>query len=200
MAVISTPLPTRLFSVSDYHRMIAAGIFGPEERIELVFGQLIPMAAKGAPHSSTVSRTRFVLEDCLPLDQVLIRIQEPIILDDFSEPEPDLALVRPDPSFYAQQHPGVADVFLVIEVADSSLKYYREVKSKAYARAGIQDYWVVNIPNQQLHVYRSPQLQSPQLLSSEDSGYGVELTLAISEQVRLWAFPDCEIAVAALFG
>jgi Uma2 family endonuclease len=183
-------LQTRLLSVQDYHRMIEAGIFGPEEKIELLTGQLIPMIAKGAPHSATVSRARFVLESRLAAGDVLVRVQEPIALDGFSEPEPDLAVVRPNASFYGEGHPTVADIFLLIEVADSSLKYDREVKALAYGRAGVLEYWVLDVVGRRLHVFRAP---GPE-------GYGVEMMLARSERLRLLGFPDCEVGVGEFFG
>jgi Uma2 family endonuclease len=182
-------LGTRLLSVQDYHRMIEVGIFGPEERIELVMGELIPMVAKGAPHRALTTKVRRVLEERLG-DRVLVCVQDPVVLDDWSEPEPDLAVVRPDPLDYGAGHPTVADIFLLVEVADSSLKYDCEVKALAYGKAGVLEYWVVDVVGRRLHVFRSP---GPE-------GYGVEMTLARSERVRLLAFGDCEVGVGELFG
>ncbi len=182
-------LQTRLLSVQDYHRMIEMEIFGPEEKIELLAGQLIPMVAKGAPHRAATTQARRVLEERLG-DRVLVCVQDPVVLDDWSEPEPDLAVVRPDPLDYGEGHPTVADIFLLIEVADSSLKYDREVKSLAYGKVGVLEYWVVDVVGRRLHVFRSP---GPE-------GYGVEMTLARSERVRLLGFPDCEVGVGEFFG
>jgi len=183
-------LQTRFISVQDYHRMIEAEIFGPEERIELVLGQLIPMAAKGSPHSAAVGRTRDLLDERLTRKQAHLRLQEPILLQDHSEPEPDLALVKTDPNYYEAGHPQASDVFLVIEVADSRLNFDRGVKALAYAQAGIQDYWVLNLRERKLHVYRNP----------GKSGYGRELVLLAEESVAPLAFQDCVIAVSAFFG
>lgn len=183
-------LQTRFISVQDYHRMIEAEIFGPEERIELVLGQLIPMAAKGSPHSAAVGRTRDLFEDQLTRQQVHLRLQEPIILQDHSEPEPDIALVKPDSNYYEDGHPQASDVFLLVEVADSSLSFDREVKSLAYAKAGIEDYWVLNLKGRKLHIYRNP----------SESGYGSELILAAGESIAPLAFGNCAVTVAAMLG
>ncbi|NJN30020.1 MAG: Uma2 family endonuclease [Synechococcales cyanobacterium RM1_1_8] len=191
MVLLQDPaLQTRFISVQDYHRMIEAEIFGPEERIELLLGQLIPMAAKGSPHSAAVARARDLFDDQLTRQQAQIRLQEPVILQDHSEPEPDLALVKPDPNYYEAQHPQASDVFLIMEVADSSLTYDREIKSLAYAKAGIQDYWVLNLKGRKLHIYRNP----------SESGYGSELILAAGERIMPLAFGDCAIAVLAMLG
>lgn len=183
-------LQTRLLSVDDYHHMIEVGIFKPDERIELVLGQLIPMAAKGSPHSAAVTRARDWLGDCLPRQQVQIRGQEPVTLQDHSEPEPDIALVRPEPGYYEAAHPRAADILLIIEVSDSTLAYDREVKLLAYAKSGIEDYWALNLKRRRLHVYRNP----------GDEGYGRELTLGEQEAIVPLAFPDCQIRAADFLG
>lgn len=183
-------LRTRFISVNDYHRMIEAGIFGPEERLELLLGQLIPMAAKGSPHSAAVGRVRDLLGDRLSRQQAQIRLQEPIILQNHSEPEPDLALVKPDPRYYEASHPQADDVFLVVEVADSSLSYDRDIKSVVYGRAAIADYWVLDLRNQQLHRYRAP----------GPDGYTQVQSLQEGDSLAPLAFPDCHLTVAALLG
>jgi Uma2 family endonuclease len=174
----------RLISVQDYHRMAEAGIFCPDERIELIEGQIIPMAAKGTAHTAAVTRIHRLFRNRLG-DKVLLRLQDPIALNDYSEPEPDVALVRPDPLDYEDHHPTVADVFLVIEVADSSLKFDCEVKAITYAKSGISDYWVLDVTARKLHVFRLP---------SAD-GYQSETILLEEVAVAPIAFPDCEIRV-----
>lgn len=174
----------RLISVKDYHCMAEAGILQPEERVELISGQIIRMAAKGTAHSAAITRTRRLLESRLG-DQVLVRLQDPIELDDYSEPEPDIAVVVPDPLDYEDHHPTVSEVFLIIEIADSSLQYDCEVKAPVYARSGIRDYWVLDVNGRQLHVY---QLPSPE-------GYHSQTVLSEGVAISPIAFPDCEITV-----
>ncbi len=119
---------------------------------------------KGKSHSAAVSRTDHLLRNRLG-DRVLVRLENPVKLNDYSEPEPDIALVIPDPLYYEDHHPTPREIYLIIEVADSTLKRdsakrpvgNREFKGTVYAQAGITDYWVLDISDRQLYVLRSPQ-------------------------------------------
>lgn len=162
--------------------MAEAGIFQPGERVELISGQIIRMAAKGTAHSAAITRTRRLLESQLG-NQVLVRLQDPIVLDDYSQPEPDIAVVVPDSLDYEDHHPSIAEVFLIIEIADSSLQFDRQIKAPVYARSGIKDYWVLDVNGRQLHIYRLPSAQ----------GYQSETILSEEIAVAPLAFPDCEI-------
>lgn len=173
----------RLLTIQEYHRMAEAGIFHPEERLELIAGQIIRKSAKGTAHESAITRTERLLRQRLG-EQVLLRLQSPIQLDDYSEPEPDIAVVMPNPLDYDDHHPYPEEVFLLIEVADSSLKYDREVKAIAYAKSGIADYWILDVNQRKLHVYRLP---------SPDS-YQSETILSEDVTISPLAFPDCAIA------
>ncbi|MEB3178262.1 MAG: Uma2 family endonuclease [Nostocaceae cyanobacterium] len=177
-------LSLRLLSVQEYHQMAASGIFHPEERLELIAGQIIKMSAKGTAHSAATARTEKLLNNLL-LERVLVRLQEPVQLDDYSEPEPDIAVVMPNSLYYEDHHPTLSEIFLIIEIADSSLKYDREVKAQIYAQSGVADYWVLDINGRKLHVYRSP---SPE-------GYQSETILGEDLSISPLAFGDCAIAV-----
>lgn len=179
----------RQISAQDYHRMAEAGILLPDERVELLGGQIIRKAAKGTAHSAAVSRIEHLLRDRVG-DRVLICLQDPIRLDDYSEPEPDVAVVRPDPQYYEDHHPTPAEVFLLIEVADTSLKFDCETKALAYARSGIAEYWVLDVNDRKLHIYRSPSA----------NGYQSETILAESLAVAPLAFPECVVVVKELLG
>lgn len=151
--------------------MAEAGIFHPEERIELLAGKIIRMSAKGTAHTAAVRRTARSLRNLLA-NQAEVYNQDPIQLDDFSEPEPDVAVVRIDPLDYADHHPTALEIYLIIEVADSSFKYDREIKGKAYAKSGIADYWVLDVNERKLHVFREPTqegYQSEVIFSEEAS-------------------------------
>jgi len=151
--------------------MAEAGIFHPEERVELIAGQIIRMSAKGTAHTAAFRRTAKILRNLLA-NQAEVYTQDPIQLDDFSEPEPDIAVVRIHPLDYADHHPTPSEVYLIIEVADSSFKYDRETKGKAYAKSGIADYWVLDVNERKLHVFREPTpegYQSEVILSEEAS-------------------------------
>lgn len=135
--------------------MAAAGIFHPEERVELIAGKIIRMSAKGTAHTAAVRRTARILRNLLA-NQAEVYTQDPIQLNNFSEPEPDVAVVRIDPLDYADHHPTVSEIYLIIEVADSSFKYDRETKGKVYAKSGIADYWVLDVNERKLHLFREP--------------------------------------------
>jgi Uma2 family endonuclease len=171
MQAKEVPFNLRLWTVDEYHQMAATGIFHPEERVELIAGHIIRMIAKGTNHTASVRRTAKILRHLLE-GQADVYTQDPIQLDDFSEPEPDIAVVRIDRFDYVDHHPTVSNVYLIIEVADSSFKYDCETKGKAYAQSGVADYWVVDVNNRKLHVFRDPNqegYQSHVILSEEDS-------------------------------
>ncbi|MFM8805701.1 MAG: Uma2 family endonuclease, partial [Planctomycetia bacterium] len=144
MATIPFVAPSRhLISVDAFHRMGETGILGPEDRVELIEGEIIDMSPIGALHAAIVD----VLARHFGRragDSVFIRCQNPLRLDDISEPEPDISILRPRPDFYTTSHPGPADVLLVIEVADTSLAYDLGTKVPLYARHGIPEVWVID--------------------------------------------------------
>jgi len=181
-------IPLRLISTADYHRMAAVGILGADEQVELIAGQIIQKMPKGPAHSALCKRLEKLLEHRLG-EQVLVRLQDPIRLDDYSEPEPDLAVVRPQDDFYASQHPTPAEVYLIIEVADTTIERDLGSKANLYSTAGILDYWVFNISARQLHIFRDP---SP-------DGYHRQLILK-EQTIQIQAFPTCEISVLECFG
>ncbi len=129
----------RLWTVEEYRRMAETGILDQDERVELLFGKIIWMSAKGTAYRSAVGRTDYLLKEALK-NRAWVSVQDPITLSDRSEPEPDIAVVKIDPLDYADHHPVPSEVYLIIEVADSSLKFDCETKGKAYAQAGINDY------------------------------------------------------------
>ncbi|MEG4034967.1 Uma2 family endonuclease [Microcoleus sp. S36b_A4] len=174
----------RKWTVKEYHKLGEMGFFHPEERVELLSGNIIKMSAKGTAHTSATRRTASVLRDLLG-NQAAIYTQDPIALDDNSEPEPDIAVVRIDPFDYATHHPTPSEVYLIIEVADSSLTFDREIKAKAYARSGIADYWVLNVGDRQLHVFREP----------TENGYQSEVILVETASISPIAFPAFNIAI-----
>jgi Uma2 family endonuclease len=179
-----TTLPLRLWTVEEYHRMAAAGIFAVNERVELLEGKIIWIIAKGTTHRSAVGRTDYLLKNRLA-NLAWVSIQDPIHLNEMSEPEPDIAVVKVDPLDYADHHPTPPEVYLIIEVADSSLKIDCDTKAKAYSQAGITDYWVLDVTSRQLHVFREP----------THSGYESVVILAEDATISPLAFPDLQIVV-----
>lgn len=147
--------PAKRWITSDeYERMGEAGVFPPDARLELIEGEIYEMSPIGSPHAACVTYLTHILNE-LGRDFQL-RVQNPIRLNDFSEPQPDIALVRWRDDFYRGAHPTPADVLLVVEVADTTIAADRSVKVPLYAKAGIQEMWIVNISDGQIEVYSDP--------------------------------------------
>ena len=131
-----------------------AGLFA-DERVELLDGTIVNMAPQNSPHASTVTRLHRTLMRAIG-DVTHLRMQLPIVLDDWSEPEPDVAVCNLDPYDYARAHPHGADLLLVCEVAESSLAYDRGAKAAAYAASGISEYWIVDLDSRTIEVRSDP--------------------------------------------
>jgi Uma2 family endonuclease len=145
----------RLFTVDEYYKMADAGILAEDERTELIDGEIIEMSPIGVRHAAAVMRVTNLL---IPLfkGKALLGPQLPLRLNDFNEPQPDIALLKPRKDCYGSRHPGPKDALLVLEISDSSLKYDRGVKLGIYARAGIRELWIADLRGSVLHVYRQP--------------------------------------------
>jgi Uma2 family endonuclease len=153
---ITTEQPRRhRLTVDDYYRMGEVGILAPDARVELIEGEILDMAPPGNLHAGTVDQLVALLGRAVA-ERALLRVQSPISVDRYSEPQPDLALLRPRTDFYKSSHPRPEDVWLVIEVADSSLRYDRDVKVGLYARSGVSEVWLVDLQEGQLTRYREP--------------------------------------------
>lgn len=144
---------TRRFTRAEYDRLIELGVFQPGEHIELIGGELIVAEPQNAPHYTAIRKTANVLEAAFGPGWY-VRTQGPIGLDDESEPEPDVAVVSGSLDDYAREHPSRP--VLTVEVADSSLALDRRHKGSLYARAGLADYWILNLIDRVLEVYRTP--------------------------------------------
>lgn len=172
--------------VEDYEKMIEFGIFNDDDKIELWEGKLINMSPKGTKHRTATTNITDYLYEFLR-KRALIQVQDPIRLNDFSEPEPDVALINPPLTKYISNHPTPTDIFLLIEVADTTVLRDRS-KAKGYARNGIQQYLILNLNTDEIEDYREP---------AED-GYRFKRTYTAEESFNLVAFPDVEIKVADL--
>lgn len=144
---------TRRFNRAEYDRLIELGVFGEDEHIELIGGQLIVAEPEGAEHYTAVVKTARALEAAFGAGWY-VRPVGPIGLDDESEPEPDVAVVEGGVEDYSRAHPSRA--VLMVEVAHSSLASDRHRKNSLYARAGLLDYWILNLPDRVLEIYREP--------------------------------------------
>ena len=152
---MSAELVRHLFTVEQYHQMGEVGVFDPDERVELLGGEVIETSPIGSVHAAIVNRlNRFFV---LALgDRVIVAVQNPVRLDDLSEPQPDLTLLRARSDFYAAAHPAPADVLLMIEVSDTTLVKDRVVKRPYYAAAGVVETWIVDVGNQLVEVATDP--------------------------------------------
>lgn len=179
-----TGIKTHPFSVREYDRMTEIGLFDKNEKIELLNWKLIEINSKGRKHTSAISKIKRVFNK-LFVEKAIIRVQNPIILDDFSEPEPDIVLARPDENEYTEKHPTPEDILLVMEVSDTTLAYDRDVKSVSYARAGISQYLLLNLTDENIEDYREP----------APDGYGFKKTYRRGDVFSLVEFPEIEIKI-----
>ncbi|GAA6623711.1 Uma2 family endonuclease [Scytonema sp. NUACC26] len=189
---MTTVTPKR-FTLAEFHRLMELGFLTEDDRVELIRGELIEMAAKGTRHSVCNTKLSKELERLLG-DRAVVRVQEPVVLLPNSEPEPDVALVRGQADDYLSNHPQPEDIFLLIEVADSSLDYDQSTKLELYAENGIQDYWIVNLVANQLECYSQPYL-------NEQGKYGDRLKqIALRhESIAIPGFVDLSLDLDKVF-
>ncbi|WP_346291192.1 Uma2 family endonuclease [Sphaerothrix gracilis] len=180
----------RSFTVAQYHQMAEAGIFTPDERIELIEGEVITVAAIGFRHAACVDRAAQLFFRKFG-DKAIVRVQNPVQLGDRSEPQPDIALLHPKADFYATQHPTAADIFLIVEVADSSLEYDRQVRVPLYAQQNVIEVWLIDIEHSALSVYQQPLSGKYQTVKA----YGCD---QCDQSLSCLAFPEISIAMADL--
>jgi Uma2 family endonuclease len=177
------------WTVADYARMREAGILAEDDRVELIDGEVRPMSPIGPLHAAIVKRLNEHLSGELRA-KAIVSVQDPIQLDDYSEPQPDLAVLRQRDDFYAGAHPRAADVLLVIEVADTSLGYDRDEKLPRYAAALIPEVWLVDIGSLLVEQYSQPR----------HGRYSIRRILAQSDLLASATIPGFSIAVADIFG
>ena len=186
-----TPLTLRRWTRAEYDRLVELGVFEGEP-LELIGGQLVVAEPQYPYHSSGISVTEHAIRAVLPPGWV-VKTQAPVSLDDESEPEPDLAIVSGNPRAYLHEHP--ARPVLAVEIADSSLRFDRGRKGSLYARAGIEDYWIVNLVDRVLEIYRD---SMPDPSAFYGWRYRSVTTLAPPAVVSPLAFPAIRIAVSDL--
>jgi Uma2 family endonuclease len=191
MAVTQVPLTRRRWGRDEYERLVELGMFHGEP-IELLGGELIVSEPQGAYHASAVTRVDYALRAIVPAGWI-VRLQAPISLDAESEPEPDLVVVPGSPGDYADAHPGPPT--LALEVAESSLAFDRERKGSLYARARVEDYWIVNLVDRAIEVHRDP---SPDPSAPYGWRYRSVAVLAPPSDVAPIAFPSGRILTADL--
>lgn len=167
--------------------MAEVGVLRPDARVELLDGEIVDMMPIGPFHGGVTKRLIQYFSR-LAKARWLVAAQDPLRLGPHSEPQPDLMLLRPEKDDYLRRHPTAEDVFLLVEVADSSLAMDREKKLPLYGHAGVREVWLVNLPERTVEVYREPHF----------TGYAVTNALREGEIARPSAFPDVEVDIAAL--
>lgn len=177
------------FTISQYHQMSEAGILSENDKVELINGEIIEMSPIGRRHAACVDRINRLFSNILGI-KVIVRVQNPILLNNLSEPEPDIALLKPRADFYESGHPQPQDIFLLIEVADSSIEYDRDVKIPLYTSSGITEVWLVDIYQQVIIVYRYP----------SENGYRDIQILSRGEKLSISAFPENNLFVDDILG
>jgi Uma2 family endonuclease len=176
-------------TVEDYYRMGEIGILAPDARVELIEGEIIDMAPPGSLHAGIVDQLVLVMGSAVA-GRALLRVQNPLRLDVHSEPQPDVSVLRRRADFYKSGHPQPSDALLVVEVADTSLRFDRDDKIPLYARHGIPEVWLVDLKAKRLVRYRNPQQGAYALVDEPDLGSPLEIA----------ALPGTRLDLSTLFG
>lgn len=186
---------TKRFTIAEYHRLDEIGLLQKgdrEDRTELIRGEILFMAAKGTKHTVCCSNVNRELNKLVG-DRAIVRCQDPIVLPPDSQPEPDFVIVRDRPDHYLDGHPLPEDILLVIEIADSSLIYDRDIKGALYAEAGIEHYWLFNLNDNRLEAYSEP------YCDAQGKGNYTQRRYIFSHQViPIPAFPDLQIELSKI--
>jgi Uma2 family endonuclease len=184
----SYPVPRRRLTVAEYYRLGEIGILGEDDRVELLEGQLVEMSPIGPRHALAVDALNAILV-MAAAGKATVRVQNPVTLDGGSEPQPDFTLVPSRWPGYPKAHPGPADIFLLIEISDSSLAVDRGAKLALYAKSGVREVWIVDLTTDVVHVHRKPRGLEYQLVTSAKA----------PETLEIEALPGVTVAASAIF-
>jgi Uma2 family endonuclease len=179
----------KLFTVDEYYRMAEAGIIGPEDRVELIDGEVIQMSAIGHRHMTAVNRSNDFLTGAFRR-RAIVSVQNSLRLTNYTEPQPDIVLLKYRPDFYKEKKFTTDDALLVIEVADTTIGYDRQIKLHKYAQAMVREVWIANLEDDVLEVYRDPAA----------GRFNISLILRRGESVFVLAFPETPIPVDEILG
>ena len=179
----------KLFTVDDYYRMAEVGILTPQDRVELIEGEIVEMSPIGTRHAMTVNRASMIFARGVG-DRAVVAIQNPAHIDNYNEPQPEVVLIRPREGFYGTAHPAPEDVLLLIEVSETSLRFDRNVKLPIYARSGVREVWIVDLNNAVVHMFRNP----------SERNYSDATIKGRGKSISLEAFPDFSVRVDELLG
>lgn len=186
---METEVVKKRFTVAEYYRMAEAGILGPDDRVELIDGEIIQMSPIGARHAGRVSRAMALFVTALR-ERATIGPGNPVQLSDWTEPEPDIVVFKPRSDFYETKKATAADVLLVLEVSDTSLRYDLEIKLPYFALAGIPEVWIEDVNGDIVHVFREP----------SGDAYATSLEFRRGDSISPLAFPDIRFSISDLVG
>ena len=185
---VETEVARRLFTRAEYYRMAEVGILKPTDRVELIRGEVVQMSPIGPRHAAFVNNLNQLLVLRLA-GRAIVSVQNPVVIDDYSEPQPDLVLLRRRAVPYKEAHGAPEDVLLVIEVAGTSIRYDRTTKLRLYAEAGVPEYWIVDGTSESVEVYRSPSV----------NGYDEIAVITGAASVSPQAVGDLELPLSEIF-
>jgi Uma2 family endonuclease len=189
MSSMAKGLPSRhRLTARDYHLMSERGILRPDARVELIEGEIIDMAPIGSRHAGAVERIADLLR-AAAAKRFMVRTQQPVVLDEYSEPEPDIVLVPWRADYYSSAHPGPSEALLIVEVAETSVRHDAEVKVPLYARHGIREVWIVDLERRRIK--RFVGVQAERYVRAEE--------LRLDERVVLAAAPEVEVDLSGVF-
>lgn len=180
----------KIFTVRDYHKMIDAGVFIGNSNYELIEGEIVKKMTVGNYHISCVNRLTMLFAQITSARKAILSVQNPVVISDISEPEPDVTLLKFREDFYAAGKATAEDVLLLVEVSDSTVKYDRDVKMRIYAEAEIKEVWLVNLPRQILEVHLEP----------EKGKYRLVKKYGRSESVAPSLLPEIKLKVSEIIG
>ncbi len=182
-------LTKRRFTVFEYHQMAQAGILGEDDRVELIDGEVTEMVPIGRRHSGCVNRLNELFVKTFA-GYAVVSVLNPIVLGDYTEPQPDLAILKPRSDFYAGGHPIPEYILLLVEVGEASADLDRRLKMPLYARSGIAEVWLVDLEQETVTIYRDP----------APGGFRTAQVVRRGEQLAPLAFPDHSFEVATILG
>ncbi len=186
---MDTEVIKKRFTVDEYHRMGETGIFGPEDRLELIDGEILEMSPIGQRHASRVARATALFVRTFG-DRAVVNPQNPLQLSDWTEPQPDIVILKPRTDFYEHLRPTPGDVLLVMEVSDTTLRFDLKIKLTYFAAAAIPEVWIQDVNEDLLHVFREP----------ERGNYSVSMQLTRGSAVSPVTFPEMRFSMDDLFG
>ena len=186
---MSVLLDRRTFTVEEYRRMGETGILSEDDRVELIEGEIVKMSPIGKRHAACVDALDELVRERLQRS-VNVRAQNPVELDDYSEPQPDITLLKRRDDFYSSGHPRPEDVLLVIEVSDTTLEYDSQIKVPLYARAAVPEVWIVNINEGRVEMFADP----------SGGAYRTTVVFSRGEEVQSRSLAALRLSVSEILG